>query len=115
MRAIEVRGGIGSPRLERVVSVEEETCTQSAPFIERVRIGVGGIHHQAMGHSLCSLQLQGVVSGNTLGSPEIGIGIKPGVRSAESGIAVREGEGSDGSLDLLGEQRARGIVATARR
>ncbi len=45
VRAIEIRRGIGGSGIQGIVSVEKKARTQPAAFIERMRVGVGSIHH----------------------------------------------------------------------
>ena len=92
--------------MKRIVSVEEQPSPESAAFIQRMGVSVGSIFQQeAMGHSLGSLQLQCVVSGDALGTPVVRIWIEADVWSAQSRVPIGERERTDRRLHLLGQQR----------
>src|ERR1700674_229676 len=83
-----------------------------------MRISVGGIQLESMGHFLGRLELQGVVGGDAFGSPIVGVWIETGIGGSQSRVSIREREGSNCGLHLLRKQRARRIgikKATARR
>src|ERR1700681_1634896 len=107
MFAIEIRRSVSSFGIKRIVSVEEKTRAQTAAFIEGMRVSIGGIHHQAMGHSLRRLKLQGVVGGDALSFPEVCVGIEADVRRAQRRVSVGKRERSDRGLNLLRKERAR--------
>src|ERR1700733_1484037 len=87
-----------------------------------MRVGVGSIYLKAMGHSLGSLELQGVVGRDALSPPVIRIGIDTDEGRAQSSVSIGERELSDRRLHLLSLERARkrerrdvGVTARRRR
>src|SRR5579859_888775 len=102
MGAIESSVAVSASGIQRVVAVEEESFGNSAALIQRVRPGVGSADHEAVAHSLLNADLQRIVIGDSLGFPEVGIGVIADEGHAKSGISVRTGELADGSRHLLG-------------
>src|ERR1035438_7803620 len=64
-----------------------------------------------MGHFLSRLELQGVVSRDALGSPDICVGSKTDVGRAQGCVSIGKRERPDRRLHLLGQERARRIIS----
>src|SRR5260370_40709289 len=83
-----------------------------------MRIGVGSIELESVGHLLGRLELQGVIGGDAFGSPVVRVWIETGIGGSQSRVSVGDREGPNCGLHLLRKQRARRIgikKATARR
>src|SRR5579871_3844894 len=105
MGPVKVRGTVSASGIVWIIAVKKQAGSEAAAFVEGVRIRVGGVDHQPVGHALVHLQLQSVIGRYALGLPKVGVRIETDVRSAQRGISVGVGKLRNRRLHLFDDQR----------